>query len=980
MSTVLEKLQELKNIKDDFKEKINAKGGSITDTTPFSEYPSQVENLSGGGGGSKAIIDVEELPKASWVGTTVPNTGTVENVYFNTNLTNKEIDKLLSELDYVDMEGMLTNFLLCSSNGEVVVYAVKVISDGIVIGYSITAVSGAVIGTIFSSDGGWGEFNNPSVINSEVLSEMEGTPIGTQNELLSSLFSTTPFEENKPNDKVIYRLPNGKLFEYDPIEENFIQILNDKNFETISESLIGTESITTKEDELIEKIYINNKMSIEEVESTCSNLIMGVFVFGTDLDGQEVHAINILNYDKYLPDYGGGLGITIVYQYLHQVGIEMAVDEHILFASGFVASDYGFNGWNPDENISEIVLNTYNLTKEFILSANVEEEEIIAELGMSIDEYIDKQNKQLINLISSKPFVKAKDVVIKGKEDEILYPETKVSNVKGLDSLLEQAANKLNHYVKIDIEGEITFDEEIYNKIVSALKQNKVVLVDWNTEKSDYSIASLGPVLYRGTVYSMSGGAEMLPYDNDVKFVMQFTIKNEIHLYYWNRRTETVTKEVLSKEIIEVDELPLLEDKPESCYIYSRYGKNIIPDLQGQVKIITSDRFPDIDSYGSFDKILFACYRTDTRILYAYDSSSKTWENVSDVLSSIGMTCVYIDNVEDAVFDYDEHYNYIYIVREPYVYKESYNPNKLYKVKEKYGSVAVHNDSFPFYEEAAFNLLFKLIPCKELPKIGLSVINLSTVNSDGSVMTVYYEEKTNAIYGFVPFGMALDITPGWNEVTPILQLMGNYKGVIFDVNELNTKEKGVYALIETKENIYEIDNVNKIYNCINSNTIIELPSHLVFGNFFTLSDEEIKILKYSNNVAIKHMVYGLAKKSTNMLNQRIIYLSSLTPDLGNPEYIMSIAHIRVFLELGIAAIEIISDYLEPKLILGNSFLGIGEVPEQGMAVTQYSSVPIDNTPTANSINLINSGGVKAYVDSQIGSINTILDEILGEGE
>ena len=370
MSTVLEKLQELKNIKDDFKEKINAKGGSITDTTPFSEYPSQVENLSGGGGGSKAIIDVEELPKASWVGTTVPNTGTVENVYFNTNLTNKEIDKLLSELDYVDMEGMLTNFLLCSSNGEVVVYAVKVISDGIVIGYSITAVSGAVIGTIFSSDGGWGEFNNPSVINSEVLSEMEGTPIGTQNELLSSLFSTTPFEENKPNDKVIYRLPNGKLFEYDPIEENFIQILNDKNFETISESLIGTESITTKEDELIEKIYINNKMSIEEVESTCSNLIMGVFVFGTDLDGQEVHAINILNYDKYLPDYGGGLGITIVYQYLHQVGIEMAVDEHILFASGFVASDYGFNGWNPDENISEIVLNAYNFTKEYYITLN----------------------------------------------------------------------------------------------------------------------------------------------------------------------------------------------------------------------------------------------------------------------------------------------------------------------------------------------------------------------------------------------------------------------------------------------------------------------------------------------------------------------------------------------------------------------------------------------------------------------------------
>ena len=65
MSTISEQLQQLNNIKNSFKETINAKGGSITDTTPFSEYPSQVENLSGGGGGSKAIIDVEELPKAS---------------------------------------------------------------------------------------------------------------------------------------------------------------------------------------------------------------------------------------------------------------------------------------------------------------------------------------------------------------------------------------------------------------------------------------------------------------------------------------------------------------------------------------------------------------------------------------------------------------------------------------------------------------------------------------------------------------------------------------------------------------------------------------------------------------------------------------------------------------------------------------------------------------------------------------------------
>ena len=48
MSTTAEKLQKIKSIKNDLKEKINAKGGSITDTTPFAEYPIQVENISGG--------------------------------------------------------------------------------------------------------------------------------------------------------------------------------------------------------------------------------------------------------------------------------------------------------------------------------------------------------------------------------------------------------------------------------------------------------------------------------------------------------------------------------------------------------------------------------------------------------------------------------------------------------------------------------------------------------------------------------------------------------------------------------------------------------------------------------------------------------------------------------------------------------------------------------------------------------------------
>ena len=46
------------------------------------------------------IIDLEELPKAGWKGTTVPNTGYVENVYINTKLSNEEVVGIVKNLNY----------------------------------------------------------------------------------------------------------------------------------------------------------------------------------------------------------------------------------------------------------------------------------------------------------------------------------------------------------------------------------------------------------------------------------------------------------------------------------------------------------------------------------------------------------------------------------------------------------------------------------------------------------------------------------------------------------------------------------------------------------------------------------------------------------------------------------------------------------------------------------------------------------------
>ena len=41
-------------------------------------------------------------------------------------------------------------------------------------------------------------------------------------------------------------------------------------------------------------------------------------------------------------------------------------------------------------------------------------------------------------------------------------------------------------------------------------------------------------------------------------------------------------------------------------------------------------------------------------------------------------------------------------------------------------------------------------------------------------------------------------------------------------------------------------------------------------------------------------------------------------------------------------------------------------------------IGIDSTPTANSTNLVTSGGVKAYVDGAVGDIESALSTIIGD--
>ena len=188
-------------------------GGSNPSTMPLKTING--ESLQGYGNiniDMDSVVDVDELPsnKVEWKGTIVPNSGIVESVYFNTNLTNEEVDSLLSQLNY-DNNGAL--YLLLSNSDMSVIFGVQNKDMlGLGIGYYIFDIES---NSVYDSEIGWNENYKNYTINSEVVNEVTGNDmtlsVGTQNELLNSLFSITPIEYVEPEiDKnSIYRVNNG---------------------------------------------------------------------------------------------------------------------------------------------------------------------------------------------------------------------------------------------------------------------------------------------------------------------------------------------------------------------------------------------------------------------------------------------------------------------------------------------------------------------------------------------------------------------------------------------------------------------------------------------------------------------------------------------------------------------------------------------------------------------------------------------------
>lgn len=166
--------------------------------------------------------------EGGWQGTPVPNSGYVEKIYFNTNLSVDEVVAIIKKanLDYNSDFGFNMYPVLTDGISEMVLIVPT--DNGYKFGNEVVG------GVYFNSDtGGWKEnFNGEIQINGNLMTEAQGMTLGTQNDLLSSLFSITPFTKSSGGEKTtLYQMnADGTLNKDKPIKiltaDDVLEIVN----------------------------------------------------------------------------------------------------------------------------------------------------------------------------------------------------------------------------------------------------------------------------------------------------------------------------------------------------------------------------------------------------------------------------------------------------------------------------------------------------------------------------------------------------------------------------------------------------------------------------------------------------------------------------------------------------------------------------------------------------------------------------------
>ena len=334
---------------------IRSKKGT-NDKINASNFASEIESIEAGGG---AVIKT----KGGWQGTPVPNSGYVENVYFNTNLS---IDEVVSILDTISLnEEMGFEIILGSEldeNGDSHIITISKMKNV----WTIEVNAGDTLQEILfvSSDDfdfsfvGWNtNITYPLAVNFNAVNELDGIAFGSQNNLLSTLFSSTPFVQ--ASGEVI-----GLSGDYDgsPIEVSesvdMKALIDEKKIPLLINVKGGSSESNNRPvmpSGYIENVYFNTALSNEEVINILKNANLTYNdYFASELVGVDTYHLimvgEISQKDNSNTTLNQNITNGLFLLYIPQINVYIIADGNLspIYSSQAVEGFTTFEGWKKD--------------------------------------------------------------------------------------------------------------------------------------------------------------------------------------------------------------------------------------------------------------------------------------------------------------------------------------------------------------------------------------------------------------------------------------------------------------------------------------------------------------------------------------------------------------------------------------------------------------------------------------------------------
>lgn len=385
----------------------------------------------------KAVVDFDILPTE---GRAVPNSGYVENIYFNTSLSVTTTRKLLNSVldEYYNDETeeyKLTADLLVTSDNSIHLQIYDNYDDETDATLKALMIRDIVSGQIYWTDSrklalqsyGSREYWNPNItspipINREVVSTYNGSDVGTYNDLIKNLFSITPYITDKEKG-VLGRL-DGKLHHY--FDDEWIEVGSDNaiiDVEELPENLnnnvfyrVNIEDYEGVEvprghDIPYDKIYINKNLNFDKVNDILNEITYSQTYF---VVWNNQFSISIRKENGY----------NFIFYYTDDIG------DYLPIFAGEISDTYNNNfiGWNPDFNdVLEI-----DVSENFVVGTADPQNDKLTEI-FSISPFKETHSYKLYHLKNGVKYelVSKDELDNKANKDEIPIKTSQLENDSG---------------------------------------------------------------------------------------------------------------------------------------------------------------------------------------------------------------------------------------------------------------------------------------------------------------------------------------------------------------------------------------------------------------------------------------------------------------------------------------------------------------------------------------------------------------------